>query len=434
MYNRTLTPPNELLSALLQTPFRPHSCEVNGKELRLMRLEVPIEIDDYLGWLDIQTLFPKIYWENPKEKMKVAAIGQALELDRIPTISAEGGPRFFGGQDFTSRKGTTWGHFPSCAYILPLIEIEERDGNTFLCINRTAEDLSIELEYEERSSEILKPLSRLDSPSYPVWERHLREILALISQHAVTKVVSARCTRFEFEKHLNPYSILKQLQGQSPSATLFAFQFEDEEAFIGASPETLYRREGMQVKSAAIAGTRPRGNTPEKDQELIQELLNSQKEAHEFNVVKETIENTLSPLCTQLHANDQQVLQTSTVQHIYHTFEGTLRENVTDQDLITALHPTPAVGGLPKNTAIKEIQKREHFDRGWYAAPVGWVNWQQAHHIVAIRSALIKKNQIHLFAGAGIVKGSVPLHEWDELEQKISQYNISCNNRFGDRI
>ncbi len=387
-----------------------------------MRLEVPIEIDDYLGWLDAQTLFPKIYWENPQTKMKVAAIGKALELDSVPTISAEGDPRFFGGQDFASRRHNTWGDFPSIAYILPLIEIEERDGITFLCINRVLENLTIDLEYNENPLEIPKPLSRLDSPSFAVWERHLEEILGLISQGAITKIVPARCTRFEFEKRLSPYSILKLLQGKSPSATLFAFQFENEKAFIGATPETLYTREGRSLKSAALAGTRPRGNTPEEDRELAQELLNNQKEMHEFNIVKESIKKTLSPLSENLHSDDRRILQTSTVQHIYLSFEGTLKDNVTDQDLIAALHPTPAVGGLPKCAALKEIQKRELFDRGWYAAPVGWVSRQQAHHLVAIRSALIEKNQMRLFAGAGIVKGSIPLNEWDELEQKISQY------------
>jgi len=422
MHNRTLTPAKELVAALLQTPFRPHRCVVNGQELKLMRLEIPIEVDDFLEWLDAQTLFPKIYWENPKENMQVAAIGSALELDSIPQISSEGGPRFFGGQDFTTRRHQTWGDFPSCKYILPLIEIEQREESAFLCINRTTETLSFDLEYEEKFSEILHPISRLDSPSFAVWERHIREILGLISQGVLSKVVPARCTRYEFEKRINPYSILKKLQGKSPAATLFAFQFDHEKAFIGASPETLYRREGKTVKSAAIAGTRRRGSTQEEDQELIQELLNNSKEVREFTIVKKAIQKGLAPLCTELRTQDGRVIQTSTVQHIHHTFEGTLKDNVSDEDLIKALHPTPAVGGLPKNSAIQEIQKREHFDRGWYAAPLGWITHQKAHHLVGIRSALIEKNKLRLFAGAGIVKGSIPLNEWDELEQKISQY------------
>jgi len=405
MHNRTLVS----ISELMQTPFRPHQCEVNGKKFPLMRLEIPIEVDDYLGWLEAQTLYPKFYWENPQDNMKVAAIGKVLEVDGVPTISAEGGPRFFGGVDFTSRRHKTWGAFPSSKYILPLIEIEERDGTTFLCINRTEETLPVELEDEGSLSEIAPPLSRLDSPSFPVWQRNIKELLGLISQGEVTKVVPARCTRFEFERELSPYSILKQLS--SPSR--FAFQFEKDQAFIGASPETLYRRDGRRVRSAAVAGTTLLGED---------EALTTPKVMHEFNVVRESIEATLSSLCTELHSPDQGVLQTANIQHLHATFEGNLNKGISDHDLIAALHPTPAVGGEPKEAAIKEIQKREHFDRGWYAAPVGWVTHKQAHHLVAIRSALIDKNQLRLFAGAGIVKGSLPIDEWDELEQKISQY------------
>ena len=111
MHNRTLTPAKELVAALLQTPFRPHRCVVNGQELKLMRLEIPIEVDDFLEWLDAQTLFPKIYWENPKENMQVAAIGSALELDSIPQISSEGGPPFFWGTRFYDAPSSDLGRF-----------------------------------------------------------------------------------------------------------------------------------------------------------------------------------------------------------------------------------------------------------------------------------------------------------------------------------
>ncbi|NGX50277.1 MAG: Isochorismate synthase MenF [Chlamydiae bacterium] len=414
MYNRTLTSPNELLAALINAPFRPHRCDVNGAQLPLMRIEIPIEIDDFLGWLKAQTLFPKIYWENPQEEMKVAAIGCALELDSLPTISAEGGPRFFGGADFMARRGSTWGDFPHSSYILPLIEIEEREGVTFLCINRTVEDFSVEVEFEQPLYEMMPPLSRVDYPSYPLWERNVREILALIEDETLTKVVPARCTEFTFEEELCPYSILKGLQDKSPTATLFAFQFEEERAFIGASPETLYRRVGRRIESAALAGTAPR--------RAESSLLTSQKELREFSIVKESVERALSPLCSQLRAGERRLLQTATLEHIHQIFEGTLKEDISDDDLIAALHPTPAVGGSPRDGAIGEIARREPFDRGWYAAPVGWVTRQQAHHLVALRSALIENNRMRLFAGAGVVEGSIPLNEWNELEEKISQY------------
>ena len=134
------------------------------------------------------------------------------------------------------------------------------------------------------------------------------------------------------------------------------------------------------------------------------------------------VKEALKPLCTLVEMQDEKVLKTPTVQHLYHTFRGKLIEGIDDHALIKALHPTPAVGGMPREMALKEIEKREHFDRGWYGAPVGWVSPEEAHHLVGIRSGLIDSNMLRLFSGTGIVLGSIPSKEWDELEQKIQQY------------
>lgn len=424
MYSGTLTPLKELFSSLMERPFHPHIFEVNGRELPLMRIEVPIQIDDYLEWLQAQPLFPKIYWENPQENMRVAALGNVLELPTTPSISSKGGLRFFGGRDFIPRKYNLWNKIPSCSYILPLIEVEEREGHAFLCINRTQETPLVDWNHHTYDDTVAKVVSRLDSPSFPIWERHVNALLNLISHQKLMKVVPARCTRFEFENALNPYSLLKHLQGASPCSTLFAFQFTPEKAFIGASPETLYRRKGENIQSAAVAGTRARGKTMEEDLHLKEDLLSDSKELHEFTIVKKHIEALLSPLCHSMQTQALQVLQTDTVQHLYQAIEGTLKKPMTDHALIQTLHPTPAVGGMPLKEALREIQKREHFDRGWYAAPVGWVTHQECHQLVAIRSALVENNMMSLFAGTGIVEGSTPLKEWGELEQKISQYII----------
>ena len=429
MRRGTLSAPQELLTALETVPFRPTFFEVSGHQIPYMRLEVPLDPIDPLIWLNFQTSQTKIYWENPQENLKIAGIGAAYELKEIPSFSQDGGPRFFGGQDFYQRKTTSWDDIPSSRYILPLLELKEEKNITTLCINLTSElDLkkilkNLHFDLPSFEDELPKPLGRLDSPSYPIWERHIKESLQQIALGEMQKIVLARCTLFDFENLLNPYLILRKLQGLSNTATLFAFEFEPGSAFIGASPETLYRRQGNTIKSAAVAGTRPRGKTAEEDQTLQEELLENTKELHEFNVVKETIDNILSPLCISLEKTpENRILQTSTVQHLIHVFQGKLQAGVSDSDLVRALHPTPAVGGLPRKKALEEIRKRENFDRGWYAAPVGWVSANEAHKVVAIRSALVTGSALRLFAGTGIVQGSSPHREWEELEQKISQF------------
>jgi menaquinone-specific isochorismate synthase len=316
------------------------------------------------------------------------------------------------------RERTTWENFPETTYFLPLIEIEKRGSGMILRLNRFEERVDTTLEMEMSIQHDVNVTSRLDSPSYPVWEREVQEILQGIRKEDYLKVVLARCTRFELDRPIKPFAFLKELEGKNR----FAFQFSDRGAFIALSPETLYRRKGNVVESSAVAGTRPRGKTEEEDKVLMEDLLTNPKEQHEFQVVSQMVQNALEPLCTALETDNEKVLKTPTVQHLYHAFRGKLIEGVDDQALIKALHPTPAVGGMTREKALTEIKKRERFDRGWYAGPIGWVSPDEAHHLVGIRSALIEENILHLFAGTGIVLGSVPSKEWEELEQKIRQY------------
>ena len=417
MRQRLVTPSSEILKSLLNTPFRPEPFTLNGKTIPHMRLEIPFPVNDLFAWLEAQTLYPKVYFETPHDGI-VAGVGSAVKINHIPHFSDKSAPRFFGGRDFMKRKRKTWKEFPECAYFLPMVQIEKRDTGTYLCINRVSETLNFSIEPEAPLVNSHKLGSRFDSPSYPVWEREVSEILKGIRQGDSLKVVLARCTKIETEKKASAYSILKSLQGKNR----FAFQFSKGQTFIGNSPETLYRRMDNRIESAAIAGTRARGKTPKENAKLEDALLNCPKERHELQVVRDTIVSTLSPLCQSLQIDSCKVLQTPNVQHLHHHIEGVLKEGFSDASLINALHPTPAVGGFPKEKAFIEIGKREAFDRGWYAAPIGYISPNQSHHLVAIRSALIEEDAIRLFAGTGLVNGSTPSREWDELEHKISQY------------
>lgn len=417
MRNRPIIPLNEILTSLLKMPFKGKPLIINGREIPYMRLEIPIEMDDIFAFLEAQTLYPKVYWENPEDGI-VGGIGSALQLDCLPLFESQKAPRFFGGSDFMKRSKNTWGNFPEIAYFLPLIEVERRLNGTFLCLNRVQESLNLHLNEERLLKTNATIINRLDFPSFPVWEHEVNGVLQGIKNKDYLKIVLARLTQLEFEEPLSPYAILKNLEGKNR----FSFQFSPEVSFIGVSPETLYRRKKTGIESAAVAGTRPRGKTEEQDQILMNDLINNPKEQHEFQVVKNRIYETLSPLCKNLEIQDQKVLKTPTVQHLYHTFKGTLKEGIQDGTLIEALHPTPAVGGSPKKEAFDEIGRREQFDRGWYAAPIGWVSPLAAHYLVGIRSALINKNFLRIFAGTGIVLGSTPSKEWEELEHKIEQF------------
>ena len=173
------------------------------------------------------------------------------------------------------------------------------------------------------------------------------------------------------------------------------------------------------VFSEAIAGTRPRGTN---EDELACELRSSAKDNREFNFVKNFIEKALLPLSSQLNWQEDQILRTTSVQHLYNKVIATLTSDCTDQKLLAALHPTPAVCGTPTQEALKLLKSLEPFQRGWYSGAIGWLGTKGADIAVGIRSALVTNSCLKVFAGAGIVQGSNSLKEWEELEAKTAAF------------
>jgi len=218
------------------------------------------------------------------------------------------------------------------------------------------------------------------------------------------------------EEALNPLELLASIR--EDQSIRFAFQFSPSSTFIGATPERLYKRVDRQILTEAIAGTRPLGKAKEK------ELLEDPKEQREFEFVKTSIAEGLKPLCKSLSpSSETKILKTSTVQHLHCSFEGELLGNVQDDEILSALHPSAAIGGLPKSSALEHLLNYEPFERGWYASPLGFLSQKEAEFAVGIRSALVEKNQLHLFAAAGIVAGSTADKEWKELQHKIALWN-----------
>ena len=193
--------------------------------------------------------------------------------------------------------------------------------------------------------------------------------------------------------------------------------------FLGGTPELLYQRSANEIFSEAIAGTRMRGKNEQEDERYESELLNSEKDRREHRFVMDTVRDILKGLCTSVDTcQEVSVLKLSRVQHLYANYCGKLKPGVTDADIISRLHPTPAVGGYPTDRALPEIGRLEPFRRGWYAAPVGWISRDKAHFAVAIRSGLIIGPELYLYSGAGIVEGSEADLEWDEINNKIANF------------
>jgi menaquinone-specific isochorismate synthase len=248
-------------------------------------------------------------------------------------------------------------------------------------------------------------------------------VLRSLERKAYQKIVLARKVTFEFAEGVDPACLVRALKEKTGRCFHFLFQPHRRAAFVGASPESLYRRDGRILTTEAIAGSRPRGYSKDGDRVLKDELMTNEKELREHAFVVTGIGKSLGGLCPSLVGDESpEVLRLPRCQHLITRFKGQLADGVKDADLLAALHPTPAVGGYPTNQALSDILRLESFDRGWYAGPVGWMSKYGAQFAVGIRSGLCDGSRMHLFSGAGIVDGSVPDREWDEVENKISDF------------
>jgi menaquinone-specific isochorismate synthase len=212
---------------------------------------------------------------------------------------------------------------------------------------------------------------------------------------------------------------LERLRRSYPDCFRFLVQPTDQAGFFGVPPERLVRLDGREARTEALAGTVARGDTPEEDAALADSLLSSEKLQHEQALVAEAIEEHLAPLGT-VTVGEQGVRKLANVQHLHTSIEATLDGDSHVLDLVDALHPTPAVGGLPPETAERVIRETETFERGWYASPVGWFDADgDGEFAVAIRSAVAGGRRATLFAGNGIVADSDPADEWEEVRMKF---------------
>jgi menaquinone-specific isochorismate synthase len=415
---------------------------------RIARLAVPAGRIDPFRWLSEQRMFPKVYWSGREDRAGVAAVGIAdlreagvsgslsKLLGSLPD-SGVSGARYYGGARFDplGQPDEEWAAFSAYRFVLPRFELHAGETETMLVCNlvlpRNMDDASKivqeieDLSLPERASGALlpAPIFREDSPDFQGWRENVERALVAFSEGRLGKVVLARRAEFGFCRDLDPTLLLESLKAATPGCFHFYAEPEDGIAFLGASPERLFRREGRAVESEAVAGTRPRGVSSAEDEGLRDDLLHSAKDRSEHTYVSKGLREALEPLCEELEIEDcVSEMMLARGRHLRSKVSGTLRDGVTDAALLAAMHPTPAVGGHPRSEALEHIHALEPFDRGWYAGPVGWIGAEDSEFAVGIRSGLVRGRTLALFSGAGIVAGSVPDEEWAEIEQKIGDF------------
>ena len=272
-----------------------------------------------------------------------------------------------------------------------------------------------------------------ERPDRAGWERTVGLFAGAVGRGRIDKAVLARRVATRAATDLDIAAALRHLASSAPESTTFAFT-RDGTTFLGATPERLVRTVGRSFETVAIAGSAARGADPDEDARLAAGLLASEKDREEHAVVVETLRSGLAPIVESLHvAESPAILPLRHVQHLVTPITGTLRDEAGLLSLGGQLHPTPAVGGAPREDALDLIAEHEGFDRGWYAGPIGWLGADgDGELMVALRCGLVAGRDATLFAGCGIVADSDPGREWDESRLKLRTMTTALGGLAGD--
>jgi len=406
----------------------------------LLRLTWRVDIDSPLDWLRAQPLLPRLYWRSRgPDAVEHAAVGAADERPAedglppaLPACLEDAEARYFGGLAFDPRDAG-WQGFGAGRFVLPRLELVRRKHAAELCLNLffDGRDPDAELEAaraallalrDARPAEPLSPVvtGRHDTPCRDDWAGWVDRATSSEEQARAAKVVLSRQSRLLTRAPVDPWVLLDAWRRRARHCFHFGFQFSPEATFIGCSPERLYRRDGARLLSEALAGTCRRDGDAARDATLAAALLADPKNRRENQLVHADILARLAPLVRHASLAEPGVVRLRALQHIRRDIEAELHPWVSDRHLLAALHPTPAVGGTPRDAALAFIRRHERHRRGWYAGACGMLSREAAELTVAIRCALVTAEAVSLYAGAGIVDGSVPDDEWDELEAKIA--------------
>jgi len=390
-------------------------------------LVIPLTSFNLLPFLKGQALlsnpvYPAIYWQDREQQQSIACLGQIEECDYIPQATEQA--CYFGGLAF-QQQGEQWQDFPAIRFIRPALEFNLSCGKmTLTCHFNGRQRLSDTLSLVQRlqppqplSAVKNRVLSRSDLPDRQQWAKLVEQ--AIEYKALLPKVVLSRQSELLCQSRINHLDLLGQWQKATPNSFHFSLQFSEKHAYIGSSPERLFRRDKRHLKTEALAGTINRGRNKLEDNFLQRSLLTDKKIDRENYLVREFIVSNLQLLKAQVSCGNAYIMQLHNVQHLCVPITATLNSATSDAELLSRLHPTPAVGGFPKQAALQFIDKQEPYLRGWYAGTVGYLRKEKSDFSVAIRSALIAENSVKLFAGAGIVNGSVAAQEWQELDNKI---------------
>jgi isochorismate synthase len=401
----------------------------------------------------------RLFWSMPSAGLAVAGLGAAWHFaasgpERFATAAAAwsdliehacidadpalpfSGPMAAAGFSFDPLRPASglWEGYSDGLLLLPRLVLAQQGDVATLTVNGLVGPRSSSLKLHLSAARRLRALLRgtwrpprvgegveLHDVLPPVeWRGIVADAVAEIRAGQMEKVVLAREVRARSAIPFDSAAALDALCRDYPETFVFAVA-RGGRTFLGASPERLVSLRGRTVAASGLAGTTGRGATAQEDEALGQALLASAKDRHEHEVVVRRIRAALAEHCDDVVAPATPgLLKVRNLQHLFTPISAQVRDNAGVLDFVARLHPTPALGGQPRDEALAWIRDHERLDRGWYGGPVGWVDARgQGEFAVAIRSALVGRHEASLFAGCGIVAASDPVREEQETKIKL---------------
>jgi isochorismate synthase len=378
---------------------------------------------------------PARFSDLAEESATVVRDRLADEPDNLP---AGAGPAWVGGFAFEPWGGSSppWSSFPPALLTLPELTLARIGSATYMTVcavvgtGEGPDELGRRL--GARISALrAEPLPLLDP--HPTGATRIASVTPPDRYEAAVETATERIRAGELEKVVLAREVAVEGPSAHHAAPIFGalreafascFSFccgSPEGAFVGASPELLVRRNGAGAATVALAGSTRRSADPAVDDHLGEQLLRSVKDRSEHEIVVRRIKRALRPHSVWVSDEPEPgLVKVANIQHLATPIHAQLAEPRSAVELAGLLHPTPAVGGEPRERALEVIAELEGMDRGWYAGPVGWMDAaEDGEFCVAIRSALLRDRTAHVYAGNGIVADSGPAAELAETEVKL---------------
>lgn len=398
--------------------------------IRIYDIPFPLnDAFDALGWLASQPVWPQFYWQQRNGDEEAAVLGAVAAFSSLESAQQflhqhDNHPdlRIWGLNAFEPQRGNL---------LLPRLEWRRCAGVASLRLHLYS-DVSLRDDAAQAVAFItslanVKPLLALrlsltgeqNWPDKAGWTNLIKLATQTINREELDKVVLARATDLQFSQSVNAAAVMASSRRLNLNCYHFFMAFSADSAFLGSSPERLYRRRDTALRTEALAGTVANHPEDHRAWQLGEWLMKDDKNQRENMLVVEDICQRLQGCTQTLDVLPPQVLRLRKVQHLRRCIWTELNQ-ADDTLCLMQLQPTAAVAGIPRELAREFIQQNEPFEREWYAGSAGYLSRRQSEFCVSLRSAKISANMVRLYAGAGIVRGSDPEQEWQEIDNKAA--------------